>query len=164
MVIEWSVAFIALAFIVLVVYTVLTLRSARASLDQVNQALSQMQQQLNDISKETLELLQQTNRITADVHNKIKSADSLFQSAQQVGEAVHEVVSSVKQVSATVSQSVMNHVQQAVHKNRNTVSEMTEWATIAIRIWQKWQAHKEAKANATQANLSKEGDEKNVQQ
>lgn len=43
MLIDISVAIIAVAFAVLVIYLILTLKSARASLDQANQTLNQVQ-------------------------------------------------------------------------------------------------------------------------
>ncbi|MEF3303711.1 DUF948 domain-containing protein [Paenibacillus sp. GYB003] len=142
MIIQISVACIAAAFIVLVVFLVAALQSARASLKQVNETLAHIDAKMDAISGETVKLMRQTQQIADDVQGKMKSLDTLFHSIGQVGESVHQITASVKQVSATVSNSVRLAGEKAV-KERNTTAELVEWASLAVHLWRKWQSRKQ---------------------
>lgn len=157
--IEISVAVIALSFAVLVVYLILTLNSARASLEQTNQTLSKVQTQLDQVSKEALILINNTNLITSDVHDKMKSLDSLFESIEHVGESVQQVTSSVKQVSATVADSFTTNVKHAVDHNDKKLNEVVKWASVAMNLWHKWQGYKKSSKAKTVEIQSTKGDE-----
>lgn len=140
--IEISVALIAVAFTVLVIYLIITLRSARASLQQTNETLIQVQGQLDRISEESLKLIHNTTLLTEDVHGKIKQLDSLFESISHVGESVNEVTSSVKQVSATVAQTVTSNVQRAAEQNDERLEQILKYASAAMKLWFRWKGYK----------------------
>jgi uncharacterized protein YoxC len=144
MIIELSVALIAIAIAALSIYAILALRSARASLDQVNQMVQRLQLDMDEMSKEVKGLIHNTNQITVDVHQKMKSLDAFFLSASEVGEAAHQVSSSVKQVSASVSQTLESRAKKAVHTQSSKVSDAMEWVSIGMKIWQKLQGYKHA--------------------
>ncbi|RKN85420.1 DUF948 domain-containing protein [Paenibacillus ginsengarvi] len=141
MIIQISVACIATAFIVLVVYLVAALQTARASLKQVNETLVHIDAKLDAVTGETVKLMQQTQQIADNVQGKMNSLDTLFHSIGQVGESVSEVTASVKQVSATVSNSV-RLAGDKVNRERNTTAELMEWASLALHLWRKWQSRK----------------------
>lgn len=142
MIIKISVAIIALAFAALVVFLILTLRSAQESLNQVNETLTDVQKQLNQVSQEAITLIQSTNQVTADVNRKMKSLDTVFESIDQVGESVHQVTSSVKQVSATVSQSLSQNIEKAVHDNGQKMQNILQWSGLALNLLKQWQQYK----------------------
>ncbi|GAA3401346.1 DUF948 domain-containing protein [Paenibacillus hodogayensis] len=145
MIIQISVACIAVAFIVLVVFLAATLQSVRASLKQVNETLAHVDMKLDTITAETVKLMQRTEHIAGDVEGKLKSLDALFLSVGQVGESVHQITTSVKQVSATVSNSVRAAGEKA-SRERNRTSEMLEWASLGLHLWRKWQSRKQSGA------------------
>lgn len=154
-IIELSVALIAIVFVVLAVYMITTLKSAKASLDQANQTLVRIQEKLDIMSGESEKLIRNTNRLTEDLHGQIRSLNGLFTSVREVSESIQEVTSSFRQVSSTVSKSVVNNVEQAVSRNQKKMADLTEWAVFAFRLWQKWkQARNEAESTASQ-NLDK---------
>lgn len=138
-----SVALIAVAFTALVIYLIITLKSARASLEQTNQTLAQVQSQLDRISEESLKLIQNTTLITEDVHGKMKQLDSLFESIGHVGESVNEVTSSVKQVSASVAQSLTSNVKRATEQQDERLQQVIKYASAAMNLWFKFKNHKD---------------------
>lgn len=138
--IEISVLLIALAFIVLVVYVVQALRSAKTSLEETNRTLSQVQDKLEQLSQETMQLLQNTTHITSDIKQKLAAVDKLFESAKQAGEAVHQVTSSAKQVSASVVRTVNENVEDALKNNKNRIADVMQWASMGLVLWHKWKS------------------------
>lgn len=145
MIINVSVALIAVAFVVLVYYLVVTLRSARKSLDQLNASMERVEKRVEDLSEESIRLIQSTKQLTDDVHVKIQSFNTLFQSANRIGEAVNEVTTSVKQVSSALSHSVTGSVQKAVSINEKKGSEWIQWVTLTAGLLGKLKRYREAK-------------------
>jgi uncharacterized protein YoxC len=60
---EWSIFSIAVFFAIFVIYAIITLRMAKASLQRIDQAVTVLQSQMNEVNKETLELLRKANGI-----------------------------------------------------------------------------------------------------
>ncbi len=146
---EISVAVIAAAFVVLTVYLIMTLRTARESMQQMNSTIERLEQQVDGLSGEAQQLLKNSREMTADLQGKVKSLDGVFATAQQLGnsmqrvgsaveqagEAVHEVTSSVKQVSTAVSHNVTNKVQRAAAGNANTIDMAITFLTSGLQLW-----------------------------
>lgn len=149
MIIEISVALIAVCFAVLVGFLITAIQSAKASLKQVNDTLAQIDQKTDTLSEETVKLMQTAHQIADDVQGKLKSADALFQSVGQVGESVHQLTSSVKQVSATVSDTV-RRAGQKVGRETQT-AEMMEWVSLGLHLWRRWQARKSQNEQSSKA-------------
>lgn len=134
LIIQISVAVIAIAVVVLVYYLVQTLKSAKSSMEQVNITLAAVQQQLEETGKESNILLRNTQLITEDVQHKLAATDKIFSSVQHIGEAVQEVSNSVKQVSATVTRS-MHGVGNSVNKNQSKIQNVVELATSGYHLF-----------------------------
>ncbi len=143
MIIDLSIAVIAIAFAALCLYAIKTLRSAKTSLDQVNQTVQKLQVEMDDMSKEIKQLIHNTNQVTVDVHQKMKAMDAFFSSAHDVGEAVQVVSSSVKQVSASLSRTFATNSSHAVESNATKVSDTMEWVSIGLKIWGKLQKYRQ---------------------
>jgi uncharacterized protein YoxC len=160
MIIEISLALIAVFFVVLVFYMIALLKSARASLMEANRTMSEMRLQLDDISKETRKLLHSGYQVTEDLRSKIHTMDSLFTSIGRMGEATHEVSCSVQQVSAAIVQSAKG-MEQTVNANQQSIVDVIEWASMGVHLWQKWRAQRNIKANGAASNQSTKGDGEN---
>jgi uncharacterized protein YoxC len=93
---EWSAAIVAVAFTILVIYLILTLRKVMATLAETKKTLSETRTAVNGITEEAEDLIQTANQIPVDVKGKMKAIDPLVESAQDVGEIIHDVTSSVK--------------------------------------------------------------------
>ena len=72
MIIELSVAVIAVAFVALTIYLIIALRSVNDSVQQVSKTLEKVQQQVDEVTRETVVLMRTTNQITEDLQKKIK--------------------------------------------------------------------------------------------
>ncbi|MBP1988973.1 DUF948 domain-containing protein [Paenibacillus eucommiae] len=127
MIIEWSVAVIALAFVVLVVYLIITLRSLSAMIQNTSQTLSNVEKQVGALTTDTSELLQHTKEIVVDVQGKLQAMNSAFASFKQSGEAAKEVTTSVRQVSSAVADFIRAKKPERLEKpvKQNTAVDRT---------------------------------------
>lgn len=92
MIIEISVAVVAIAFAALVVFLIQTLRSVSDLLGQTNMVIRELQEQMNGISTEAVELLRHTNEVSVDVRNKLHSIDSVVDSVKNIGDASRKLL------------------------------------------------------------------------
>ncbi|RFU69658.1 DUF948 domain-containing protein [Bacillus sp. V59.32b] len=97
MLIEFSVAAIAIAFIWLVIFLIGLLQKGMVTLGETNKTLSEVRNAVQDLTQESRELIHTANQITVDVKHKMRTVDPLLESAQDVGEVIHNVTNSVKQ-------------------------------------------------------------------
>jgi|GEM_PF-767197 len=95
-----SVAVIAVAFAVLVVYLIKTLKAATQSLEKVTQTLQEVRTTIDELSYEVKQTIRNTNDITVDVQHKMKQIDPVMDTVRNLGEALSEVTYAVKQISA----------------------------------------------------------------
>lgn len=102
MIIELSVALVAIAFAVLVFFLIKTLKSAKVSLDNVSQTLQEVQKTMDELTYEVKTTVRHANEITADVQNQIQKIDPVMDSVKNLGEVMNELTLTVKQVSVTV--------------------------------------------------------------
>lgn len=102
MIIELSVALVAIAFAILVFFLIKTLQSAKESLDKVSQTLVEVQKTVDELTYEVKTTVRHANEITADVQNKIQKIDPVIDSVKNLGEVMNELTLTVKQVSVTV--------------------------------------------------------------
>ncbi|WP_410512367.1 DUF948 domain-containing protein [Paenibacillus sp. BR2-3] len=101
MIIELSVALVAVAFAILVFFLIKTLKSAKESLDKVSQTLQEVQKTIDELTYEVKTTVRHANDITLDVQGKIQKIDPLMDSVKNLGDIVSELTLGVKQVSVT---------------------------------------------------------------
>lgn len=97
-----SVAIIAVAFAVLVVFLIKTLKTAQESLDNVSKTLKEVQGTIDELGYEVKQTVRHANEITVDVEHKMKQIDPVMVSVKNLGEVLAEVTGAAKQVSSTV--------------------------------------------------------------
>lgn len=102
MIIELSVALVAIAFAVLVFFLIKTLKSAKDSLDKVSQTLQEVQKTMDELTYEVKTTVRHANEITADVQGKIQKIDPVIDSVKNLGDVMNELTLTVKEVSVTV--------------------------------------------------------------
>ena len=94
MIIEISVGAIALAFVILVIYLILTLRQSCKTLNKTQHLISEVQKDIKAISKPSVELVGHINDLTKDIQKKSKALDALFRPflaiKQEHGETSHQ--------------------------------------------------------------------------
>jgi uncharacterized protein YoxC len=102
MIIAGSIAIIAAAFVVLVVYLIRILLKGMGSLEETNKTLAEVRTAIHGLTQESKQLIHSANQITTDVKGKIKTVEPIFESAQEVGEALHSVTRTVKQAASVI--------------------------------------------------------------
>lgn len=102
MIIELSVALVAIAFAILVYFLISTLKSAKDSLEKVSQTLQEVQKTIDELTYEVKTTVRHANDITADVQGKIQKIDPIVDSVKNLGDVMNELTLTVKQVSVTV--------------------------------------------------------------
>ncbi|WP_054943446.1 MULTISPECIES: DUF948 domain-containing protein [Paenibacillus] len=102
MIIDLSVALVAVAFAVLVFFLIKTLKSAKESLDKVSQTLQEVQKTVDELTYEIKTTVRHANDITADVQGKIQKIDPIMDTVKNLGDVMNELTLTVKQVSVTV--------------------------------------------------------------
>ncbi|NLP50415.1 DUF948 domain-containing protein [Bacillus sp. RO1] len=93
---EWSAVIAAVAFTVLVIYLVMTLRKVMTTLAETIQTLSDARTAVNGITEEAEDLIHRANQISDDVKGKMEAVEPLIESAHDVGDMIHNITSEVK--------------------------------------------------------------------
>ncbi|MEH7353676.1 DUF948 domain-containing protein [Neobacillus drentensis] len=132
-----SVALIAIAFFVLVIYLSKTLKSLQVTLTSVSNTLTGLEKQLNGVTTETTLLLQKTNALAEDIQLKAESLNSVV-------DAVKDVGTTVSKFNGTL-QNITNSVDQQVEESKEKISQIIQWSNIFLELKDKWQARKQAK-------------------
>jgi uncharacterized protein YoxC len=137
MVYQISVAAIAIAFVVLVVYLIRTLKSLTVLIENTNQTLTRVEQQVGAVTSDTTELIQHAKEIVVDVQGKIKKMDSTFSSLKQSGEAAKEVTLSVRQVSSALAQFIHSRRKPEPATWVDHMTDMIKAVPIVLDVWNK---------------------------
>lgn len=130
-----SVALIAIAFLVLVIYLAKALNSLQATLTSVSGTLKGLEKQLEAVMGETHQLLQKTNELADDIHQKSKNLNSVVEAVKGVG-------TTVSKFNGTL-QNITNSVDQSVEESKEKVSQIIQWSNIFLELKDKWQERKE---------------------
>lgn len=97
MVIEYSVAAIAIAFIWLVLFLIRLLQKGMVTLGETNRTLVEVRNAVHGLTQESSKLIHTANQVTVEAKHKMRTVDPLLESAQDVGEVIHNITNSVKQ-------------------------------------------------------------------
>jgi len=133
----FSVALIAIAFTILVIYLNKMLNSVKRTLDSVAHTLEGLEKQLQGVTSETEALLHKTNELMEDIQKKSESVNSFVASFTEIGDTVQRFNSSLRRVADQVSY-------ETEHKSE-TVSQAVRWSTAAIDIWKRIKENKKPK-------------------
>lgn len=93
---EISAASSALAFIVLVVFAVRMLITAKRMLQQLSDTVAQTEQHVAKAAGEAEQLLKQVGQLTEEVHLQVLALESTVQSIEKTGAAIGDVASVVR--------------------------------------------------------------------
>ncbi|MHA0857881.1 DUF948 domain-containing protein [Paenibacillus sp. CMAA1364] len=99
---EISVLIIALAFAVLVVFLIKTLKAATQSLEKTTQILQEVKKTIDELGYEVKQTVRQANDITVDLQHKMKQIDPVMDSVNNLGEILSEITFAGKQVASTL--------------------------------------------------------------
>jgi uncharacterized protein YoxC len=122
-----SVALIAIAFFILVIYLVKTLKTVQGMLQSLTKTIEGIEKQMNEIGTETTQLLHKTNAVADDVQKKVESLNAVFDAVKQVG--------------ATV-QTFNDSLTKKLTANEQKVAQVVQWGNALLEIWEKWKEKK----------------------
>jgi uncharacterized protein YoxC len=157
LILEISAAVAAAAFAILVVYLVTLIQSAKKSLADTNDTLLSIRKEIEAVSKQSVSLMATSEQLIREADEKLHSLDPIARSVKHTGEALEQVTDSVRQVSAAVSRSATG-LGRSVEKNQGRLTEIMEYASIGLQLWQKFQSHKSGKnPNSSDSNSNTKG-------
>jgi len=136
-----SVALIAIAFLVLVIYVSKTLKSVQETLSSVSKTLIGLEKQLDGVTSETTVLLQKTNALADDIGQKAESITSVVEAVKDVGTTVSKFNGSL--------QNLTKSFDVQVEQNKEKVSQVIQWGDVLLELKDKWKARKQLKNNLT---------------
>lgn len=126
-----SVALIAVAFFILVIYLIKTLKTVQGTLQSLTKTIEGMEKQIQDIGTETAQLLHKTNAVADDVQKKVESLNVLFEAVKQVGSTV---------------QTFNDALAKKWTANEQKFIQAIQWGNAFFEIWGKWKEKKKRKA------------------
>jgi len=132
-----SVALIAIAFLVLVIYLSKTLKSLQVTLTSVSNTLTGLEKQLDGVTTETKSLLQKTNALAEDIQQKSESLNSVVVAVKDVGTTVSKFNGTLKNIT--------NLVDEQVEESKEKISQIVQWSNIFLELKDKWQTRKQSK-------------------
>ncbi|RKD68751.1 uncharacterized protein YoxC [Sinobaca qinghaiensis] len=139
-----SALIVAIAFAVLVIFIVQTLKAASSTMQNVAGTLDRVEKQVEGITTESEHLVQKSTLIVDDVQKKSQSLNGLFESLKDVGDSVQSINYTFKEMSDTVTT-------QSKHQS-DQVARAMQWGNAAIDLYTRWQArqpHPESTAQNT---------------
>jgi uncharacterized protein YoxC len=139
MIIEISVAVIAVVLAIFILYMVSVMKTVKETLVQANQTLLEVRKDLSTMSLEATQVLHDSNLLINDVHTKLNAFDPILTSVSQAGQALTHLTGSVKQVSAAVS-SVTGDVHSTVTHNKSRISQAVEITKAGLQVWKMFQS------------------------
>lgn len=123
MITQISMAVIAIAIVILVVYLIRVIKTLDVTLKSVNDTVAKVEGHLHDLSAQSVSILEETKTLTADLNRKSQKLDSLFTSVKGMGD-------SVEQVSASLA------VQ--AEKHREQLGNILAITSFGLELWQQW--------------------------
>ncbi len=146
MIIEISLAVIAIAFVALVIYLITFITALKVTLGQVDQTLVEVREQLNEVGGEAKKTLEQTNEISTDFKSKVAKLNSVFATVANIGEFLEQKTFFLKKEVNDSSDEEPPH--EAVHASTGEkgpspareifkVADILELAGMGICLWQK---------------------------
>ncbi|MEH7081290.1 DUF948 domain-containing protein [Neobacillus drentensis] len=132
-----SVALIAIAFFVLVIFLSTTLKSFQVTLTSVSKTLAGLEKQLDGVTAETTILLQKTNALADDLKEKTESLTSVVDAVKDVGTTVTKFNGTLKNITKSVD--------TQVEESKEKISQIVQWSNVILELKDKWQARKQEK-------------------
>ena len=129
-----SAAVAAVAFLVLVIFLAKTLKSLQSTLDSVANTLTSLESQLDGVTRETTVLLHKTNTLADDIQQKSQSLNSVVTAVKDVGNSVQRFNQSLHSISSMVD--------NQIHKNQDTISQVVQWSNVFLELKDKWKARR----------------------
>lgn len=138
MLLQISIAVIAIAFLVLLYSLIQTLKTLRGTLEEMRLTVGSLRTEVTQISVEVKEAVHNTNAMTLDVRSKLSSLDVLFASVNDLGHALHSFTGAAKESAASVVASIKGEGKKAKPAGEpGLISTVYDGVISTIRVWNK---------------------------
>lgn len=138
MVVTWSVAIAAAAFVILVVGMLIAIRTALSRLGRMQASAEEIQQDMHKLALELNGLVQPAEETIRTVHRQLQSANRLFEAVEQIGDVITHTTSAAVNITSVLSESAAHHAKRTATKRQ--ASDTLEWAELGMAAWQLWQS------------------------
>ncbi|MNQ77280.1 hypothetical protein D3C85_921400 [compost metagenome] len=142
---EISIVSLAVACLVLIVFTVRMFITATRTFRLLGDTVVEVKQHIGHTTEQAENLMKQLGQLTEEVHLQILALEPSIQSVEKAGVAVAEVASTLRKASRMVNES-LHGAEKVVHTHQKRIHDVMEWATTGFELWQRWQAHRNAKS------------------
>lgn len=144
MIIEISIAVIALAFVALVIYLIVLICALRTTLGQVNNTLSETRKQLNDVGFQAQKAAEHANQISYDLKYKAEALNPVFNAISNAGQILEHKSSVIKKEYIAAQEEAEGESLRSDKKGKALHSEgiaivaaVLELAGLGVSLWQK---------------------------
>ncbi len=145
MIIEISVAIIALALVALVITVAILAKNFQQTLMQVNRTLVEVRKQLDDLGGQTSKIMDHTNHVSYDLKRKLESLDPIFNAFSNVGDYLAHKTFALKKDPVNSSHHEGKHstvessefIEEQISQEPIKAGDILELVDIGIRLWQK---------------------------
>lgn len=120
---------VALAFALIAIYLVKTLKSVSRTLDSVADTLDGFEVQMQGITRETTDLLHKTNELAEDVQGKTAKLDVVFDGVKGIGETVKDFNESLQTLSSEIT--------RTAEQQDDNVAKTVKWGAAIVDIFQR---------------------------
>ncbi len=132
MVIEISVAIIALAFVIFVVYAVLLIKALRSTSLAIYKTIADNRKSIDTIALQAEKIAEHTNQLSFDLKKKMDTLHSTFNAVSNVGDLLEEKTETLKKkVHDVEEKEEIGHPQRAY-----IATDIITLIQVGIHLWQ----------------------------
>ncbi|MGN1402639.1 MAG: DUF948 domain-containing protein [Bacillus sp. (in: firmicutes)] len=136
-----SAAIAAIAFFILVIFLVKTLKSLQVTLDSVSETLTGVEKQMQGLTTESTLLLHKTNMLAEDLQKKSENLNTVVDAVKDVGTTLKGFNTSLQKVSVKVG--------QEMEQNQDKIAQAVQWGNVLFELKDMWKKKKTASQAST---------------
>lgn len=129
MIIEISIGIIAFCFILLTIYLILTLISARRLIDTFDHSLRDVKQPLRESTEKIANMTDSASRIVENIQSNLKAFDPFFRGLSNAGHRFENLTYTSKEKA--------KHYSEEHNNNSHTLMDILGILALSLELWQK---------------------------
>lgn len=141
MVLDISVAVIAVAFIILVIYLIVTLIEVQKALIDIRRVLTKVEHDISPLGEETLRLLKTYNTLGQSINNKSEALNPLFKTATDLGQRLQGITKPTENINVPSGMGPI-YVKVGIEEEEippsTKVEDLVELGLLGLNIFQKF--------------------------
>ncbi|MCR8643834.1 DUF948 domain-containing protein [Paenibacillus sp. N1-5-1-14] len=135
---EWSAVGAAVAFIVLVVYLIITLRAAKRTLRHMERTLSQASETIDLTAKHSRQLMRSWRGLSEEIYLDARSLRGVVEAISGFGKVVREFTESLSRISTWLSKVGEPAKAEKKAEMKATAAEAAvDWFTLGTELYRK---------------------------